>query len=105
MTGPAEEFAEAWPAHDPERLADAVVALAERVAEPDVRAELHALSAVIRNTGRERAVAAESAARAGRLADALATGDEDAVVAALRQLTAHNREAVRPVDWSAASGG
>jgi hypothetical protein len=100
-----QEFAEPWPAFDPERVADAVAALAERVAEKDVKAQLHALSAVIRNAAREQAEAPERELRSRALAAALATEDEGAVISALQQLTALNREVVRPVDWSAASGG
>ena len=38
-----------WPAVDPRRLADAVAELAERVVEPEVRAQLHALAGIVRN--------------------------------------------------------
>jgi hypothetical protein len=102
---PADELAEPWPAYDRERLADAVAALADRVEKHDVRAQLHALSAVIRNLGREEIGAAERARCARDLTAALAADDEEAVTTALRRLAAVNREAVRPVDWSAASGG
>jgi hypothetical protein len=105
VTEPAAAFAEAWPAYDRERLAEAVAALAHRVEEKDVRVQLHALSAVIRNLDRQEGSAAERARCAQELDGALAAGNEEAVTAALRRLTAVNREAVRPVDWSAASGG
>lgn len=99
------EFTEAWPAYDPERVAAAVAALAERVAEKDVRVQLHALSAVIRNLGREGMRADERALHAAALAEALAAEDDDGIMGPLRRLTKVNRDTVRPVDWSAASGG
>src|SRR5207249_11619004 len=49
----------AWPPVETGRLADALAALAERVAERDVRAQLHALGAVLRNLGGEAAGAEE----------------------------------------------
>jgi hypothetical protein len=92
-----------WPPLDPGRLGDAVDALAERVAEPDVRAQLHALAGLVRNL-----VEPTDAARAGlarALAQALESGDEAAFLAATRALARADRERVTPVDWRAASGG
>jgi hypothetical protein len=95
--------AEPWPAVDPERLADAVAALADRVAEPEVRAQLHALAGLVRNL----VVPADDARpeRARELADALAAGDEARTLAAARVLARADRAFVQPVDWRAASGG
>jgi hypothetical protein len=92
-----------WPALDPERLADAVVELAGRVAEPEARAQLHALAGLVRNlvvpTDESRP------ALAAALADALAAGDEAHALAAARALARADRSRVEPVDWRAASGG
>lgn len=95
----------AWPPVPADRLADAVVALAGRIAEPDVRAQLHALSGVLRNLGAEGAGADARDSHERALAAALRDEDERGVLEALRRLSAVNRGAVVPVDWSAASGG
>ena len=96
---------EAWPAPTPDRLADAVAALAERVAAVVVRAQLHALSAVLRNIGRET-LDGEARNRLGaELAEAVTAGDEQRTIALMRELARLDRAAVRAVDWSAASGG
>jgi hypothetical protein len=95
----------AWPPAAPDRLADALTALAGRVAERDVRAQLHSLAAVLRNLGGEAAGAEERLELERALAAAVAAADEPRAVAALRDLTRLNREAVGPVDWSAATGG
>jgi hypothetical protein len=89
----------AWPPVEPERLADAVELLADRVEERDVRAQLNALAAVLRNVGRE----SEGEAERQELQRALAERPDDLDV--LRRLAALNRAAVRPVDWSAVTGG
>jgi hypothetical protein len=95
---------EAWPAPSPDRLAAAVAGLAERVEEGDVRAQLHALSGVLRNLGRET-LDGEARGRLGaELADAVAAGDERRTVVLMRELARIDRAAVRAVDWSAASG-
>ena len=95
--------AQPWPAVEPGRLADAVAALADRVAEPEVRAQLHALAGHVRNL----VVPADDARPplARELADALAAGDEARALVAARALARADREAVQPVDWRAASGG
>jgi hypothetical protein len=92
-----------WPAVDPPRLADAVAALGDRVAEPEVRAQLHALAGIVRNLVVPVDDARPPLAR--ELADALASGDETRTLAALRALARSDRAAVAPVDWRAASGG
>jgi len=95
---------EAWPAPSPDRLADAVAALAERVGEREIRAQLHALTGVLRNLGRET-LDAEARSRIGaELADAVAAGAEQRTIALMRELARLDRAAVRAVDWSAASG-
>ena len=100
----AAQRASAWPPVAPGRLADAVAVLADRVAERDVRAQLHALADILRNLGGE--TAGEDARREleRSLAAALAEEDEQRAVAAARALARTNRAAVSPVDWSAASG-
>ena len=95
--------AEPWPAVEPGRLADAVAALADRVAEPEVRAQLHALAGLVRNLVVPTDDARPELAR--ELADALAAGDEARTLAAARALARADRAAVQPVDWRAASGG
>jgi hypothetical protein len=95
----------AWPPLDPERLADAVAALAEQVAERPVRAQLHALSGILRNLRREELGATGRVELESALAAALAAEDEPAVLAAVRELAAADRAVVRPVDWTAASSG
>jgi hypothetical protein len=87
-----------------ERLARSVSALAEQVAETDIRAQLHALGAVLANLGGESADAAERerlVAEYERLADT----DEASALDVLVRLAALDRATVAPVDWSAASGG
>ncbi len=94
---------EPWPAVDPGRLADAVAALADRVAEPEVQAQLHALAGLVRNLVVPTDDARPELAR--ELADALAAGDEARTLAAARALARADRAFVQPVDWRAASGG
>jgi hypothetical protein len=89
----------------PDRLGDAVTLLAERVSEPDVRAQLHALAGIVRNLGADPDGERESAELEAGLLAALEAGDEARVVAAARALTAAERARVTPLDWSAASGG
>ena len=77
---------EAWPAPSPDRLADAVAGLAERVGEGDIRAQLHALSGVLRNLGRET-LDGEARGRLGaELADAVTAGDERRTIVLMREL-------------------
>ena len=95
----------AWPAPPPDRLADAVAALADRAGEGDVRAQLHALSGVLRNIGRETIDGEARSRLAAELADAVAAGDEQRTIALMRALARLDRAAVRAVNWSAASGG
>ena len=95
--------AEPWPAVEPGRLADAVAALADRVAEPEVRAQLHALAGLVRNLEVPTDAARPPLAR--ELADAVAAGDEARTLLAARALARADRAFVQPVDWRAASGG
>jgi hypothetical protein len=90
---------------DPLRLADAVTALAGRSAEPEVRAQLHALAGLVRNLDVPAVSADERAALEAEIERAIARDDEPAAVAAMRRLAALERGPIRPVDWSAASGG
>jgi hypothetical protein len=95
----------AWPAPSLARIAANVAALAARVAEPDVRSQLHALAALVENLGGEARDGERRRALEQQLAAALAADDERRALATLRELTALDRAAVHPVDWSAASGG
>jgi len=88
-----------------ERLAASVALLIERVGEPEVRAQLHALVPLLEHLD---APAPDPAAR-GELEDAInraiADEDEPAVIAAMVKLAALDRSAAGTVAWSAASGG
>ena len=88
-----------------ERLADAVSALARRVDDPLVRAQLHALGGIARNLDAPPPDPAARRELEGAIDAALDAGDEPAALAAMRRLAALEREPIRPVDWSAASGG
>jgi Ser/Thr protein kinase RdoA (MazF antagonist) len=88
-----------------QRLADAVVALAGRVTEPDVRAQLHALGGILGNLDAAPVDAARREELERRLRDAMRGGDEPAAVEAMRRLAALERAPLRGVDWSAASRG
>jgi hypothetical protein len=90
---------------EPGRLADAVGALAAGAPEPELRAQLHALSGIVRNVGRAGVPAAERRVLEERIDDELAREDEPAVIAAMRALAAQDRASIRPIDWSAASSG
>jgi hypothetical protein len=94
----------AWPPLAGERLGDAVAALAERVSEADVRAQLHALASILRNLGREAEGGEERRALSTALVAAVAAGEEEQAIEVARRLAALDRAAVRPVDWTAASG-
>ena len=89
----------------PERLAASVRALAAAVAEPAVRAQLHALGGILDNLDRLVPAADERAALAEATRAAMAAGDEAAAITAARRLAALDRAGLRHVDWSAASGG
>jgi hypothetical protein len=93
------------PPVDPIRLADAVTALAGRSVEPEVRVQLHALSGLVRNLGVPAVSADERAALEAEIERAIARDDEPAAIAAMRRLATLERAPIRPVDWSAASGG
>jgi hypothetical protein len=88
-----------------ERLADAVGALASRVREPELRAQLHALDGIIRNVAVPAPDPAQRAAHEAALRAAMQDGDEVAAIAAMRRLAALERAPLQPVDWSSASGG
>ena len=95
----------AWPPSDPARLGEAAGALVE-IGDPDeLRAQVAALAALLRNLGRHDESAAERDRLAVRLERAMEDGDEAAALDALRALTRLNRSVVAPVDWTAASGG
>jgi hypothetical protein len=82
-----------------------VRALATSVADPGVRAQLHALAGILDNLDAGTPPAAERSAQAAAVAAAMAEEDEAAAIAAARRLAALDRAWLRHVDWSAASGG
>lgn len=86
-----------------DRLAAAVTALAQRVAEPEVRTQLHALAGVVANL--DVAPPRDADADEGALHEAMAAGNESEVVRLARRIAAAERARVKRVDWSAASGG
>lgn len=92
------------PRIDPARVADAIDALAERVADADARAQLHATAGIVRNLVAPPAPPGAADALAA-LGAAERAGDDDAVVEAIARLAAAERALLRPVDWTAASGG
>jgi hypothetical protein len=95
----------AWPSPDLEQLAVAAEGIAERLEEPELRAQVFGLAAVIRNLGREQLGGHERAATQAALAAAVAGDDEAAAVAELRRLAALDRAALLPVDWNKVTGG
>jgi hypothetical protein len=88
-----------------ERLAASVRALATSVADPDARAQLHALAGILDNLAVPQPPVQERASAAADVASAMAAGDEPSAIAAARRLAALDRAGLRHVDWSAASGG
>jgi hypothetical protein len=88
-----------------ERLAEAVTALAGRVAEPEARAQLYALGGILRNIALEPPDRDARSALERAVVGAMRDGDEAAAIAAMRRLAALDRAPLQPVDWSAASGG
>ena len=95
----------AWPPPDLGRLATSAEQLAERLTEPELRAQAFGLAAVIRQLGREQQREDERSEEANALAAAIEADDEDGAVAALPRLAAVDRAAVLPVDWSRVTSG
>jgi hypothetical protein len=94
-----------WPRLSAERLAQALLPLAEQVQEPALRAQLNALATVLSSLPAQRA-GDEARAEAERaLEEAMGRGDEEAAIELARRLAASDRAAVQAVDWSAVSGG
>lgn len=104
MTGETTEPT-AWPSPDLERLAASAEELAERLAEPELRAQAFGLAALIRNLGRERETGAERELAEADLERALQSGSHEAVVSTALHLARLDRDAVLPVDWSKVTGG
>jgi hypothetical protein len=100
-----DDDATAWPPLALERLSAAVTILAERAATQEARAQLHGLAGILRNLGGEHVGAQERETLHAELAGALAGEDEARAVTAMRALARLDRAVVRPVDWTAASGG
>ena len=95
----------AWPPVDLERLAGATEGIATRLEEPELRAQIFGLAAVIRHLARE---AHEQTARTilqASLNAALASEDETAVLAAISELAALDRSAVLAINWADVTGG
>jgi hypothetical protein len=90
---------------DPQRLADAVTALAARTADPEVRGQLHALDGLLRGLARPQVAPAERAPLETALDAAMDRGDEREAIAAMRRLAVLERAGLPSVDWSAASRG
>jgi hypothetical protein len=89
---------------DPTRLADAVLALAERADHPELRAQLHALRGALLNLNATPDPAAREHAEHA-LTTALEREDEPAVISAMRTLAALERASITTIDWSSASHG
>ena len=89
--------------HD--RLADAVSDLAARVQAPDVRAQLNALAALLRNLGPNVAPGDARRPLEESIAAAIDAGDESGAISAMRRLAALDRSVLAPVDWSAVTRG
>lgn len=89
----------------PGRLAASASQLAGRVAEPEVRAQLHALASLLDSLAAPEPDHSRRAPLEEEIAGALEHDDEPGAIAAMRGLAAIDRSAVRTVDWSAASGG
>ncbi len=97
--------ASASPEVTPARLAESVAELAARVDEASVRAQLHALVSLLENIDSGDPDPSERAPLEDRIGAALESDDEAGAIAAMRELAALDRAAVRAVDWSAASSG
>lgn len=82
-----------------------MAALADRVGEPDVRAQLHALASLLDSLASPDPGHGQRAGHERAIALALEAGDDAAAIRAMRELAAIDRSAVRTVDWSAASSG
>lgn len=89
--------------HD--QLADAVSDLATRTEAPDVRAQLNALAALLRNLGSDAAPDDARAPLEQSIAAAIDAGDEAGAISAMRRLAALDRSRLAPVDWSAVTRG
>jgi hypothetical protein len=88
-----------------DRLLAAISSLAATSTEPEVRAQLHALAGIVDNLGAEQPDPRRRAECEGAVRAAIEAEDEPAVVAAMRRLAELDRNAVRPLDWTAASAG
>jgi hypothetical protein len=95
----------ASPAVAHERLAAALAELTRRVREPDVRAQLSALGAVLDNLEVPVVSAEERRPLENAIAAACEMDDEPMLIAAMRRLAALDRSVLAPVDWSAVTRG
>lgn len=94
-----------FPPSDPARLAVALTALAERVEGRDLRAQLHAVGAVLANLRPPSVPDREREDLEAAIALALRAEDEEQVLDGIRRLARLDRAVVRRVDWTAVSGG
>lgn len=94
-----------FPPADPGRLAEALTVLARRVEHRDLRAQLHAVSAVLANLGAPPVPRREREDLEAEIIRAIEAGDEEQVLDGARRLARLDRAVVRPVDWTAVSGG
>jgi hypothetical protein len=88
-----------------DRLADALSDLAARIPAPDVRAQLNALAALLRNLGSHVAPDDTRGPLEQSIIAAIEAGDEAGALSAMRQLAALDRSVLAPVDWSAVTRG
>jgi hypothetical protein len=87
------------------RLADALSELATRIEAPDVRAQLHALAALLGNLGSQVAPDDVRGPLEVAITAAIEVGDEAGAISAMRRLAALDRSVLAPVDWSAVTRG
>ena len=95
----------AWPSPDLERLASSAELLAERLSEPELRAQAFGLAALIRNLGREQRGGNEREVAEADVERAVQADSDEAVVSTALHLARLDRGAVLPVDWSKVTGG
>ncbi|HEY2652111.1 MAG TPA: hypothetical protein VGI50_09335 [Solirubrobacteraceae bacterium] len=95
----------ASPPVDKDRLADALSDLAARIDAPDVRAQLNALAALLRNLGSQVAADDLRGALEESIGAAIKAGDEAGAISAMRRLAALDRSVLASVDWSAVTRG
>lgn len=90
-------------------LAEAVEGLAHRQVEQDLRAQAHALAALLRAVPPAVVTGEGSAPRRRELAaaveEALQGEDESEILTTARELARHDASSIPAIDWTAVSGG